>query len=155
MNSILQALVVNENAVIGRGIDHALSGKRHVVNATLNGEEAIHSTGMDNVSGNTRSAIKTITSFFAAPFIALGYVIALPFIGLYQFAKLALEAYAKSRPAANGRSKKVMRRAKNVGLFFASPFIALAYIVAMPIVGLFMFARLAMEARANSRYASP
>lgn len=86
MNSILQALVVNENAVFGRGIDHTLSGKRHVVNT-----------------------------------------------------------------APNGELKKVMRRARNVGLFFASPFIALAYIVAMPIVGLFMFARLAMEARANSR----
>jgi CheY-like chemotaxis protein len=36
--------------------------------------------------------------------------------------------------------------AKNVGLFFAAPFIALAYIVALPAVGFYMFAKLAYEA---------
>ena len=36
--------------------------------------------------------------------------------------------------------------AKNVGLFFAAPFIALAYIVALPVVGFYMFAKLAYEA---------
>ena len=144
MNSILQALMVNEEIVVDRSHSTA-----------RNGEKMINDAGMDNVSGNARSLIKTVAAFFAAPFIALGYIIALPFIGLYQFAKLALEAYAKSRPAANVKLDKAIRRARNVGLFFASPFIALAYVIAMPFVGLFMFARLAMEARAKSRYASP
>jgi len=36
--------------------------------------------------------------------------------------------------------------AKNVGLFFAAPFIALAYIIALPAVGFYMFAKLAYEA---------
>jgi CheY-like chemotaxis protein len=35
--------------------------------------------------------------FFAAPFIALGYVIALPAVGFYMMGKLGYKAYAKKR----------------------------------------------------------
>jgi len=42
--------------------------------------------------------------------------------------------------------RTVGKFAKNVGLFFAAPFIALAYIVALPAVGFYMFAKLAYEA---------
>ena len=38
-----------------------------------------------------------ILLFLAAPFIALSYVIALPLVGLYTFAKLAVEAWQKKR----------------------------------------------------------
>ncbi len=38
---------------------------------------------------------KNIGLFFAAPFIALGYVIALPAVGFYMFAKFGYEAYQK------------------------------------------------------------
>ena len=38
-----------------------------------------------------------ILLFLAAPFIALSYVIALPVVGLYTFAKLAVEAWQKKR----------------------------------------------------------
>jgi DNA-binding NtrC family response regulator len=38
--------------------------------------------------------------FFAAPFIALGYVIALPAVGFYMMGKLGYEAYAKKRKEA-------------------------------------------------------
>jgi CheY-like chemotaxis protein len=41
------------------------------------------------------SRLKNVGLFFASPFIALGYVIALPFVGFYMFAKLGREAYAK------------------------------------------------------------
>jgi DNA-binding NtrC family response regulator len=40
-------------------------------------------------------ALKDVGLFFASPFIALGYVIALPFVGFYMFAKLGREALAK------------------------------------------------------------
>ena len=40
---------------------------------------------------------KNVGLFFAAPFIALGYVIALPFVGFYTFAKLGREAWAKKQ----------------------------------------------------------
>jgi DNA-binding NtrC family response regulator len=36
--------------------------------------------------------------------------------------------------------------AKNIGLFFASPFIALGYVIALPIVGFYMFVKLGREA---------
>ena len=42
-----------------------------------------------------RSIAKNIGLFFASPFIALGYVIALPFVGFYQFVKLGREAFIK------------------------------------------------------------
>lgn len=42
-------------------------------------------------------ALKNVGLFFASPFIALGYVIALPFVGFYMFAKLGFEAYSKKR----------------------------------------------------------
>lgn len=40
---------------------------------------------------------KNVGLFFAAPFVALGYVIALPFVGFYMFVKFAHEAYRKYR----------------------------------------------------------
>jgi CheY-like chemotaxis protein len=43
---------------------------------------------------------KNVGLFFAAPFIALGYIIALPFVGFYMFAKLGCQAYAKRHPSA-------------------------------------------------------
>jgi DNA-binding NtrC family response regulator len=41
--------------------------------------------------------------------------------------------------------RKVGIFAKNVGLFFAAPFIALAYVIALPFVGFYMIAKLSME----------
>jgi CheY-like chemotaxis protein len=43
------------------------------------------------------SMAKNVGLFFASPFIALGYVIALPFVGFYMFAKLGREAYVKKQ----------------------------------------------------------
>jgi CheY-like chemotaxis protein len=43
---------------------------------------------------------KNVGLFFAAPFIALGYIVALPFVGFYMFAKLGYQAYAKRHPSA-------------------------------------------------------
>jgi DNA-binding NtrC family response regulator len=41
--------------------------------------------------------VRNILLFLAAPFIALSYVIALPIVGFYTFAKLAVEAWQKKR----------------------------------------------------------
>lgn len=41
---------------------------------------------------------------------------------------------------------KTLMITRNVFLFFLAPFIALAYIVALPAVGLFYFTRLSIEA---------
>jgi len=41
--------------------------------------------------------LRNILLFLAAPFIALSYIIALPIVGFYTFAKLAVEAWQKKR----------------------------------------------------------
>ena len=53
-------------------------------------------TGMQKASRVARN----IGLFLAAPFIALGYVIALPAVGFYMFAKLAYEAWQKKRASS-------------------------------------------------------
>ena len=52
------------------------------------------------------------------------------------------------------RLRKVGTFAKNVGLFFAAPFIALGYIIALPFVGFYMIAKLSMEAIKEKRAAA-
>jgi CheY-like chemotaxis protein len=46
------------------------------------------------------------------------------------------------------------RIAKNIGLFFAAPFIALAYVIAPPAVGFYMFAKLGIEAYQKKKSSS-
>jgi DNA-binding NtrC family response regulator len=56
-------------------------------------------------------------------------------------------AVAAEAPAEELRGwRKAARIAKNIGLFFAAPFIALGYIIALPLVGFYTFAKLAREA---------
>lgn len=49
--------------------------------------------------------------------------------------------------------QKISRVAKNVGLFLAAPFIALGYVIALPAVGFYMFAKLGLEAWRKRREA--
>lgn len=71
----------------------------------------------------------------------------------------ALEKQPVSQPAANEDTapaapqvrelkgwRKALRIVRNIALFFAAPFIALSYIIALPIVGFYTFAKLAVEA---------
>jgi CheY-like chemotaxis protein len=62
--------------------------------------EVVDETPVEKVErGKVATFFRNVGLFFAAPFVALGYVIALPFVGFYQFAKLAHEAYKKSHPS--------------------------------------------------------
>ncbi len=56
-------------------------------------------TAEARISGIRKIGIlaKNIGLFFAAPFIALGYVIALPFVGVYMIVKLSKEAIQEKR----------------------------------------------------------
>ena len=56
-------------------------------------------TAEARISGIRKVGIiaKNIGLFFAAPFIALGYVIALPFVGVYMIVKLSKEAIQEKR----------------------------------------------------------
>jgi DNA-binding NtrC family response regulator len=60
---------------------------------------------------------------------------------------------AEVTKAANnmGALRKAGVLAKNAGLFFAAPFIALAYIIALPAVGFYMMAKLGYQAYAKRR----
>lgn len=55
----------------------------------------VESAAETEVPRARNSIAKNIGLFFASPFIALGYVIALPFVGFYMFAKLGREAFIK------------------------------------------------------------
>lgn len=50
--------------------------------------------------------------------------------------------------------KKAFRIVRNMALFLAAPFIALLYIIALPIVGFYTFAKLAVEAWQKKRAVS-
>lgn len=59
-------------------------------------------------------------------------------------------------PALTAATKaKMVRRAKNVGLFLVSPFVGLAYLLTFPVVGLAMLAWMAGKAMMKSRTARP
>jgi len=62
-------------------------------------------------------------------------------------AEVAEHTEAEAEPAAAAeRERTAATVAKNIGLFFAAPFIALGYVIAVPFVGFYMFAKLGREA---------
>lgn len=67
----------------------------------------------------------------------------------------ANEPIATAEPVAEplGGWRKASRVARNAGLFLAAPFIALGYIIALPAVGFYMFAKLGYEAYRKNRAA--
>jgi CheY-like chemotaxis protein len=87
----------------------------------------------ESAAGNFLLFLKNVALFFAAPFVALAYVIAFPFIGLGMVAWMGARALAK-------RFGTIALVVKHVVMFVAAPFVALAYIIALPFVGLAMLA---------------
>lgn len=65
----------------------------------ITAEATTEITAEARISGIRKVGIlaKNIGLFFAAPFIALGYVIALPFVGIYMIVKLSKEAIQEKR----------------------------------------------------------
>ena len=61
------------------------------------------------------------------------------------------EAKAKPQLSELKGWRKALRIVTNILLFFAAPFIALSYIIALPVVGFYHFAKLAVEARQKKR----
>jgi len=77
------------------------------------------------------SALMNILLFFAAPFIGLAYIIALPFVGLGAFALIAARVAGKSETV-----KTILASLKTIAMVFAAPLIGLAYVVLFPFLGL-------------------
>ena len=80
-------------------------------------------------------ALKNIVLFFAAPFLGLAYIVALPFVGLGFLAFMAARAAAKIEAV-----KTIGVALKTVAMLIAAPFIGLAYVVFFPFIGLAMLA---------------
>ena len=80
-------------------------------------------------------ALKNIALFFAAPFLGLFYIVALPIVGLGVLAMLAVRAAAKV-PAL----RTLGLAFKHIGMVFAAPFIGLAYVVFFPVICLALLA---------------
>lgn len=85
--------------------------------------------------GSPGGTLKNVALFFAAPFVALAYIVAFPFVGLGMLAWIGGKALM-----THGLARKFARLARNVGLFLAAPFIGLAYVVILPLAGLAMLA---------------
>ena len=77
------------------------------------------------------SMLGNILLFFAAPFIGLAYIMAMPFYGLAMLALLAGRVAAK-----NATVKATAIVLKHVVMVVAAPFIGLAYVVLFPFIGL-------------------
>ncbi|MET0660968.1 MAG: hypothetical protein ABW110_22745, partial [Steroidobacteraceae bacterium] len=75
-----------------------------------------------------RSGLKTIAAIVGAPFIALAFVLAFPFIGLAALGKYAVQAGWQQR-------RRIATFLKNVTLFFAAPLIGLLYAAMFPLIG--------------------
>ena len=85
-----------------------------------------------------------------APLLGLAYVVVLPFAGLAALFALPLWYGGKALARRVGGMKTWV---KNVALFFAAPFLGLAYVVALPFVGMGMLVWMGATAvmkRANS-----
>jgi len=86
-------------------------------------------------------AIKNVALFFAAPFIALAYLVIGPFVGLAVLAWMGTKALFRNAAFRDGAYY-----VKNVVLFLAAPFVGLAYIVIIPVVGLGALAWMGIKA---------
>lgn len=80
----------------------ALEEPGEAMQAANESEATPEITAEVRISGIRKVGIlaKNIGLFFAAPFIALGYVIALPFVGIYMIAKLSKEAIDEKRASS-------------------------------------------------------
>ena len=120
--------------------------------------------------GGFGTALKNIALFFAAPFIGLAYLITFPLVALGMVVWTGAKALRKSEPerkpvpreaierhaekaphdrieraateeaAAPAAAPGIGRTIKNVALFFAAPFIGLAYLITFPLVAFGMMA---------------
>ncbi len=197
MNTKLQVLVIDDDAVVGRSFDRVLSEKGYEVSTALSGEEALDTMnntdfdlvftdikmpGMDGLEVTERikarcpwTPVVVITGYGtqdneakASVLGASGFVrkpltpemiesITLKAVNdaandaevakelNEQVHEAVIESEVKMVSEAE-EPKTINSMAKNIGLFFASPFIALGYVIALPFVGFYMFAKLGREA---------
>ena len=99
--------------------------------------------GETSIGSSAARILKNIAMFVAAPFLGLAGIILFPIIGLAMLAWIGAKAWRQRTPAAEseaGPVRSVARFVKHIALFFAAPFVALAYIALFPIIGLGLLA---------------
>jgi len=70
-------------------------------------QEAQDSATQEQDAESSNSFIKNAALFFASPFIAIAYMVALPFVGLYQFTKHSHDSRVRQvRRVKRRRSKR-------------------------------------------------
>lgn len=79
------------------------------------------------VAGGNR--IKNIALFFAAPFVGLAYIVAMPFVAAAMLAWFAGKALA-------AQAAKLPTNVKRAATIVAAPFLGLGFILALPFVGI-------------------
>ena len=194
MNTKLQVLVIDDDAVVGRSFDRVLSEKGYEVSTALSGQEALDTMdnnefdlvftdikmpGMDGLEVTERikercpwTPVVVITGYGteeneakASVLGASGFVrkpltpemiesVTLKAVNDAEVAEESRESVVEKAVVSEVEAetpKTVNSMAKNVGLFFASPFIALGYVIALPFVGFYMFAKLGREAWAKKQ----
>lgn len=88
MNTKLQAQIIEEDVAVDRSYGQVHTDKGHEFTKL----DAVNDAAIKEAPKKEHGLVKNIGLFFASPFIALAYVIALPFVGMYMFTKLAIEA---------------------------------------------------------------
>jgi DNA-binding NtrC family response regulator len=193
MNTKLQVLVIDDDAVVGRSFDRVLSEKGYQVSTALNGEQALETmqnkefdvvftdikmpgmdglevterikarcpwtpvvviTGYGTQANEVRASVLGANGFVRKP-LTPEMIESVTLKALHDRGQSHEEAEPEVQTveiaAANSEMaapapKSAGRALKDIGLFFASPFIALGYVIALPFVGFYMFAKLGLEA---------
>lgn len=195
MNTKLQVLVIDDDAVVGRSFDRVLSKKGYEVSTALTGEEGlkdiegkkydvvftdIKMPGMDGLEvaerikaacpwtpvvvitgygteeNEAKASVLGVSGFVRKPLtpeiienITLKALEEPDVIeGVVNEVELPTEVPTEVKISG---LRKVGRFAKNFGLFFAAPFIALGYVIALPLIGFYMIGKLGKEAIAHKR----
>jgi hypothetical protein len=118
----LRKILIEEEPVVAATVARAPAVKLYVVTNEAPAEATPEATG---------NALKNVALFFAAPFIGLAYIIALPLVGLAVLAVLAGRHAAKYEAVRN-----TARALKDVGMVVAAPVLGLVYIIFFPVIGL-------------------
>ena len=176
MSTLKKILVVDDDPVIGKSFDRVLSGKGYAVITAADGEEALRKLStetydvvftdirMPGMSGLEVAERVKASQPWLPVVIVTGYgsgdnEARATAAGVAGFLRkplspdmiegtteraLAATAAAPAAPAPTAAAAE--SRVKNVALFFAAPFIGLAYLLAFPVIGLGMLAWIAGKA---------
>jgi len=176
MSTLKKILVVDDDPVIGKSFDRVLSGKGYAVITAADGEEALRKLStetydvvftdirMPGMSGIEVAERVKASQPWLPVVIVTGYgsgdnEARATAAGVAGFLRkplspdmiegtteraLAATAAAPAAPAPTAAAAE--SRVKNVALFFAAPFIGLAYLLAFPVIGLGMLAWIAGKA---------